>query len=231
MGQIVEFASNGGICEGYLALPEGAEPDTAPGVVVIQEWWGMVPHIRHMADRFAAEGFVALVPDFYRGVRTTEPDEAAKLMMGLDVGKAALDIAGAAEYLHALPLTTSGHVGAVGFCMGGGLALLAPTVSERITATSGFYPATPWPDYRPEWSRYRGRSAQIHCSEDDGTSAAEGIQQMVDAIATAGGQVETFDYPGSHHAFANDDRPEVYNAAHADAALTRTWEFLRRSLA
>src|SRR2546427_4631661 len=100
MGETVRYASNGGSSEGYLALPATSG---APGVIVIQEWWGLVPHIRSVADRFADAGFVALAPDLYHGVQATEPDEAGKLIMGLAMDQAAKDIAGAAEYLAARP--------------------------------------------------------------------------------------------------------------------------------
>src|SRR3546814_3992689 len=77
MGEIIEFPSNGSTAQGYLALPDSGVGVT---LVVIQEWWGLVPHIIDVCDRFAAEGFVALAPDPYRGDTTTEPDEAGKLM-------------------------------------------------------------------------------------------------------------------------------------------------------
>src|SRR4051794_41252303 len=109
MGDIVRYASNGGSSEGYLALPRDGG---GPAVIVIQEWWGLVPHITSVADRFAAAGFVALAPDLYHGVQTTEPDEAGKLLMGMAMDRAAKDIAGAADYLTSLDGATD-RVGAV----------------------------------------------------------------------------------------------------------------------
>src|SRR5687768_15573607 len=100
MGQMVSYRSNGGTSEGYLSLPAAPR---APAVIVIQEWWGLVPHIMSLADRFAEAGFVALAPDLYHGKHTTEPDEAGKLIMGLAMDQAAKDIAGAADYLAAQP--------------------------------------------------------------------------------------------------------------------------------
>src|SRR5947209_2708364 len=96
MGELVSYASNGGTSEGYLALPKSG---TGSAVVVIQEWWGLVPHITSLVDRFADAGFVALAPDLYHGLHTTEPDEAGKMMMGLAMDQAAKDIAGAAAFL------------------------------------------------------------------------------------------------------------------------------------
>src|SRR5579884_1520195 len=191
MGESVSFPSNGGTAEGYLALPGSG---SGPGVVVIQEWWGLVPHIQSLADRFAVEGYVALAPDLYHGVQAKEPDEAGKLMMGLAMDTAARDIAGAAAYLAGRSETSGDWIGAVGFCMGGSLALWSATLSEHIRAAVGFYPPVPWERMRPDWDRYQGKSAQIHCAEGDGGSGADGIQQAVQAIERAGGRVDVFDY-------------------------------------
>jgi carboxymethylenebutenolidase len=226
MGDKVSFASNGDTAEGYLALPEGGAAGT-PAVIVIQEWWGLLPHIEDLADRYAAEGFVALAPDLYHGVVTREPDEAVKLLMGLAMDRAARDIVGAAGYLSSLG---AGPVGAVGFCMGGSLALWSATLGPQIVAAVGFYPAVPWERMSPAWSAYEGKAAVIHCSEGDGTSAAEGIQQAKSAIEGAGGQVRLYDYPGTEHAFFNDTRPEVYAAEAAGVAQERTLAFLRERL-
>jgi carboxymethylenebutenolidase len=226
MGEMVSYRSNGGTSDGYLALPGSG---SGPAVIVIQEWWGLVPHITALADRFAEAGFVALAPDLYHGEQTTEPDEAGKLMMGLAMDQAAKDIAGAAEYLSARPEVTGG-VGAVGFCMGGSLALWSATLSDLVVATVGFYPAVPWERMSPQWSNYAGKAAVIHCSEGDGTSAAPGIQTAKSAIEGAGGEVTLYDYPGTQHAFFNDDRPEVYHEDAAKSAWARTLELLRGRL-
>ena len=212
---------------GYLAVPDGGR---GPGVVVIQEWWGIVPHIRSVADRLAAAGFVALAPDLFRGVHTTEPDEAGKLMMGLRVGEAGEDIAAAANHLVRSGLLTSAQVGCVGFCMGGGLALLAPTVSPDIDCTAAFYPAMPWPDYHPAWSTYSGKEALIHQCEADLPSTGDDIARYADEIATHGGIAVLETYAGTQHAFFNDDRPEVYDASASALAWERTLSFLHRRL-
>jgi carboxymethylenebutenolidase len=219
MGDMVTFASDGGTADGYLAVPDSG---SGPGVIVIQEYWGLVGHIKDVADRFAAEGFVALAPDFYHGIQADEPDEAMRLLMGLAIDRAARDIAGAAAYLSGHEAVDGPAIGAVGFCMGGSLALWSATVAENIHAAVGFYPAVPWERMSPDWPNYDGKSAIIHCSEEDGTSAAEGIQAAVAAIEGAGGDVEVYDYPHTHHAFFNDDRPEVFDAEAAGDAWQRT---------
>lgn len=227
MGEKVEFASNGDRAEGYLAVPASGSAST-PAVIVIQEWWGLVAHIESLVDRFADAGFVALAPDLYHGVATREPDEAMKLMMGLAMDRAARDIAGAAGYLRSQQGT--GPVGAVGFCLGGSLALWSATLSPDVVAAVGFYPAVPWEHMAPTWSAYQGKAAMIHCSEGDGTSAAEGIQTAVAAIEGAGGSAVTYDYPGTEHAFFNDTRPEVYAPEAAELAWERTLGFFRERL-
>ena len=224
MGARVEFASNGGTAMGYLAVPESGH---GPGVVVIQEWWGLVPHIEQLCDRLAAEGFVALAPDLYHGATTGEPDEAMRLMMGLAMNTAAADIAGAAQFLVSHNAVDGRGVGVVGFCMGGSLALWSASLSPLIVAAVGFYPALPWARMDATWGGYDGKSAQIHCSEEDGTSAADGIQQAFAGIQAAGGDVEVFDYPGTQHAFVNDTRPEVYDDAAASQAWQRMLELFR----
>ncbi len=226
MGEMVSYPSNGGSSEGYLALPGSG---TGPGVIVIQEWWGLVPHIKEVVERFAGAGFVALAPDLYHGVQAREPDEAGKLIMGLAMDQAARDIAGAADYLAARP-EVAGAVGTVGFCAGGSLALWAGTLSERIRAAVAFYPAMPWERMSPQWGNYAGKAALIHCDEADGLSGAPGIQTAKKAIEAAGGEVVVYDYPGTHHAFFNDDRPEAYDATAASTAWARTLEHLRTHL-
>lgn len=212
---------------GYLAVPDSGR---GPGVVVIQEWWGIVPHIRSVADRLAAAGFVALAPDLFRGEHTTEPDEAAKLMMGLRVGAAADDIAASADQLMRSGLLTSAQVGCVGFCMGGGLALLAPTVSPHIDCTAAFYPAMPWPDYHPAWGQYSGKEALVHQCEADLPSTGDDIARYAEEIAAHGGIAVVETYAGTQHAFFNDDRPEVHDAAASALSWERTVALLHRRL-
>jgi carboxymethylenebutenolidase len=226
MGEMVGYASNGGRSEGYLAVP--GQPNGL-AVIVIQEWWGLVGHIRDIADRFATAGYLTLAPDLYHGVQATEPDHAGKLMMGLAMDQAGRDIAAAAAYLAArINETTPGAVaavGTVGFCMGGSLALWSVTLSEHVKAAIGFYPAIPWERMSPTWQNYAGKAAIIHCAEGDGGCDAPGIQQARAAIDAAGGRCQLYDYPGTGHAFFNDERPEVYDRQAAELAWSRSLEF------
>src|SRR2546423_12385192 len=109
MGEMVQFPFAGGNTGGYLSIPEKGN---GPGVVVIQEWWGLVPHTKDVCDRFAAEGFVALAPDLYHGETTTEPDEAGKELRAPHLATAAKDMSGAVD--HAQEPGTGSGVGAVG---------------------------------------------------------------------------------------------------------------------
>lgn len=227
MGEMVSFPSNGDTCDGYVAVPESG---SGPGVIVVQEWWGLVDHVKDVADRFAAAGFVALAPDFFHGARTDEPDEAQRLLMGLAMDRAAKDIQGAAQYLARRDEVSGDRVGVVGFCMGGSLALWAGALADEVKVAVGFYPAIPWEKMSPSWGSYTGKSAMIHASEEDGTSRAEGIQTAVHGIRAAGGDVEVYDYPGSKHAFFNDQRPEVHHPAHSDQAWRRTVDLLSSRL-
>jgi len=226
-GQNMTFTHDGVTGQGYLAIPASGN---GPAVIVIQEWWGLVGHITDVVDRFADAGFVAFAPDLYHGQIAAEPDTARKLLMELDLARAGEEICKAAAYLLSRPEVTSDSVGTVGFCMGGSLSIWSGTLTEDIKACVGFYPGASWERHAPQWANYRGKCAQIHCSEGDGTSAAPGIQEARGEIDAAGGHCELFDYPGTQHAFFNDDRPEVFDAAAATASWNRTVAFLKEQL-
>ncbi len=225
MGEMIEFASNGGTATGYLA-----EPPTGTGVplVVIQEWWGLVPHILDVCDRFAAEGFVALAPDLYRGDTTTQPDEAGKLMMALNMEQAAKDLSGAVDEVS---LRAGGdRVGITGFCMGGGLALVAATQRpDKIKACVPWYGLIPWPDAQPDWDRLDA-AVLGHYAERDAYFTPEKAEELADDLRRLGKDVEIVIHPGADHAFFNDSHPEVYNAAEALAAWQQTVGFLLTNL-
>jgi len=235
MGDIVEYPTNGGSSsrsegrsgpgQGYLAGPDGA----APGVVVIQEWWGLVPHIRDVCDRLAAEGFTAFAPDLFHGETTTEPDEAGKLMMALDMDRAAREMVRAAEFLQAHERTHGQGVGGIGFCMGGGLALYLATLSPLVKAAVVFYGAIPWEQVQPDLSKIEG-AVQLHYAENDDWATPHVGRQTEQQLRQLGVEAELFVYPGVSHAFFNDARPEVYDEHAARQAWVRTLEFLRAKL-
>lgn len=222
--RMVEFRANGRTAEGYLSVPE----KPGPGLLVIQEWWGLVDHIRDLTDRFAAEGFVALAPDLYHGDMTKSPDQAGKMLMALNIGEAAKDMRGAASYLLSLEEVQPKKVGAIGFCMGGQLALYAATeFPEQISAGVDFYGIHPNAQINPEKLRV---PILAHFAKRDDNVPEERARALVESIESAGGSIEAHFYDADH-AFFNDTRPEVYDPEAATLAWNRTLEFLRRNLA
>lgn len=227
MGYSVEFRSNGGSDQGWLALPATGK---GPGVVVIQEWWGLVPHIKDVCDRFAQAGFVALAPDLYHRTTTTEPDTAAKLSMALNMQQVAKDMGGAVDYLQGQEAVSGKGLGVVGFCMGGSLALqLAQQRPTAIRAVVPFYGAGPAHAEGQTWAALNA-AVQGHYAEQDDFAGPKVARQLEEELHHAGKEVEIFLYPGTHHAFFNDTRLEVYDAGAAQLAWDRTITFLHRRL-
>jgi carboxymethylenebutenolidase len=225
MGEIITFPSNGSEGQGYLAAPPSGR---GPGVVVIQEWWGLVPHIRDVCDRFAAAGFVALAPDLYRGKKTTEPDEAGKEMMALELDRAGKDMSGAVDEVK----RRSGHdkVGVVGFCMGGGLALvLATQRPDAVAACVSFYGLIPWPDAQPDFSKLSG-AVLVHVAGNDEYFTPAAAQALEEQLHGLGKEARFHVYAGADHAFFNDTRPEVYDPAASASAWDRTIDFFHAHL-
>jgi carboxymethylenebutenolidase len=221
-GSMVTFPSNGATTSGYLATPPTGP---GPGILVLQEWWGLVPHIKRVCDRFAGEGFVALAPDMYHGKTASEPDEAGKLFMALNIARAEKDLRGAIAHL--LAHSTTPKVGVVGFCMGGQLALFAATLNPAVGACVNFYGIHP--NVTPDYTKLAGPVLGLFAEKDSFVSPA--VARQVDAaIRAAGKSSEIHIYPGVDHAFFNDERPDVYNRAAAEDAWRRTLAFFRQHL-
>lgn len=227
MGELVEFPSNGSTGRGYLATPDvGA----GLGLIVIQEWWGLVPHIKDVCDRFAHEGFTALAPDLYRGETTTEPDEAGKLVMALNLERAARDMSGAVDFLVGSDKVRGDGIGVTGFCMGGGLAMmLALQRNDAIRAVVPFYGFIAWDSVKPDWSKLNA-PVHGHYAEHDDYFGPEKARALEAELKGLGKDVELHIYDGANHAFFNDTRPEVYDEQAASTAWVRTLEFLRAKL-
>ncbi len=227
MGEIVEFPSNGHSASGYLAVPESG---SGPGLIVIQEWWGLVPHIKDVCDRFAAAGFVALAPDLFHGQTTTEPDEAGKLMMTLNLEQAAKDMGGAVDFLVGHDAVTSAKVGVAGFCMGGGLALLlAVQRPDAIGACVPFYGVIPWESAEPDWSKLDA-PVRGHFAAEDGFFGPDKVRELETKLQGLGKDVQLQIHEGVDHAFFNDTRPEVYDAERSAVAWDQTVAFLSETL-
>ena len=224
MGEMVQFPFDGGNTSGYLATPKQG---TGPGVIVIQEWWGLVDHIKDVCDRFADEGFVALAPDMYHGKTTKSPDEAGKLMMALRIDQAEKDLGGAVQYLLTLDSMTSRKIGVIGFCMGGALALYTATKNQNIGACIVFYGIHP--NVKPDLPNLNAPVLGIFGEKDRSVPPAA-VHELESKIKNLGKQVEMKIYPGADHAFFNDTRPEVYKTEAAADAWQRTIAFLRQHL-
>jgi carboxymethylenebutenolidase len=219
--QNVTFPSNGHEAHGYLAVPTSGR---GPGVVVIQEWWGLTDHIADIADRLALEGFVALAPDLYGGTVAHDAEEAGELMSALPVDRAARDLAGAVDFLLGHEAVTSDSVGAIGFCMGGGFVLqLAAQQGDKVGAAVPFYgvgPAVP--------DQYASLTAAVqgHYGEADAFYPVEQAKAQESQIRSeSGAEVEFFYYPAGH-AFHNDqDLLGTFDADSAATAWARRVEF------
>ena len=213
MAPLVDLSVKERGAKGYLAKPAGAGP--WPAVVVLQEWWGLNDHIKAIADRFAAAGYVALAPDLYNGHVATEPDDARKQAMALEWPVALAVIQAAIDYLLADDDVSSSSVGLTGFCMGGGLTWHGAAKLDHVGAAVPFYGGGP--ELSPK------EVAQISCPVlaifgelDEGVSP-EVAQRRAAMMDTAGVSHETVVYPGAHHAFFNDTRP-IYDAVAAQDA-------------
>ena len=224
MGEMVEFPVSGGSIKGYEAVPQQGG---GPGVVVIQEWWGLVDHIKDVSDRFAAAGFVALAPDLYHGKTTKSPDEAGKLMMALRIDEAEKELSGAVDYLLKHDAVTSKRIGVVGFCMGGALSLYTATKNANIGAAVVFYGGHP--KVKPDLPNLHAPVLGLY-AEKDGFVTPQLVRDLESKLKALGKQIEVVMYPGTDHAFFNDSRPEVYNEKAAADAWQRTVDFLHKHL-
>src|SRR5262245_7224657 len=221
---MVQFPFADGNTNGYLSIPDSGK---GPGVVVIQEWWGLVDHIKDVCDRFAAEGFVALAPDLYHGKTTKSPDEAGKLMMAMRIDEAERDLSAAVEYLSTQDSVTSDKVGVVGFCMGGALSLYTATKNDKVGACVVFYGGHP--KVKPDLPNLYSPVLGLY-GENDRSVTPNVVHALEREVKVLGKQIETVIYPGADHAFFNDQRPQVYNAEAATDSWRRTIAFLREHL-
>ncbi|MFI7011875.1 dienelactone hydrolase family protein [Streptomyces sp. NPDC050145] len=222
--QNVTFDSDGTPAHGYLALPPSG---SGPGVIVIQEWWGLTDHIADVTDRLAAEGFVALAPDLYGGNVAHDAQEAFRMMRELPEQRAVELLSGAVGHLLARPEVTSGTVGVVGFCMGGGFVLHLAARDARVSAAVPFYGVI-----QHEVPDFSGLRAQIlgHYGEHDQTIPLPTLDGLRRTIEQQSGIVPDFRLYPADHAFFNDGRPEVYDAQSSRQAWTATLDFLKSTI-
>lgn len=208
----VTFPADGAESSGWLARPAGG--GSYPGVIVIQEWWGLDAHIKDVAERVAREGFVALAPDLYHGAYATEPDEARKLAMAMNRERAIKDSMGSVRYLQALDDVAPKRVGCMGFCMGGSLTYALAAATADVAAAAPFYGGmTPPPE---QLARIE---AELFCAygADDGGIPLEKVREVEAALREHGKTFEVKVYDGAPHSFFNDTRPSYRPEAARDA--------------
>ena len=199
----VEFPSNGDTASGYLAVPESG---VGPGLLLVQEWWGLDSGLIEIADRLAGEGFTVLAPDLYRGELAghTEMDRAGELMSSMPPERAARDMSGAIDYLaasdHVAGAGPAARIGVVGFCMGGMLAFhIAAARPDRVAAVVPFY-GFPQGDSQPDYAAIEA-PIRAHLAEHDDFFPPSAARELEAELKQLGKDVEFTVYPGSGHAF------------------------------
>jgi carboxymethylenebutenolidase len=223
-GRMIDFNAKEKNAQGYFVEP--AESGPWPGLMVVHEWWGLNDHIKDIANRFAKEGFAVLAADLYDGKSTKDPDEAGKLMQGLDQKKAIATLNGAVEYLKAQEAVNAEAIGITGFCMGGTFALLLPSVNTSIKASAPFYGDVPSDDV------IKNLSAPVLFigAENDPWITGQKMNHLKEALKKFNKDGEVKIYSGVGHAFVNDTRPDAYDREAAEDAWTRVVKFLKEKL-
>jgi carboxymethylenebutenolidase len=224
VGERVTFNANGHTTAGYLARPASG---SGPGIIVLQEWWGLVPHIEDIVDRFAAEGFVALAPDLYHGQKAAGPDQAGKMMMALNIDRTEKDLAGAIDFLQQQDAVTGSKVGTVGFCMGGALSLFAASKNPEVGACVVFYGGHP--NVKPDLASLAAPVLGLWAGKDGFVTPAV-VSELDRQLTALGKRHEFHTYENAQHAFFNDTRPEVHDPQASQDAWRRTLAFFRREL-
>ncbi len=229
MAETVEFKSNGNTASGYLATPASG---SGPGVLVIQEWWGLDSETKRQTDRLAADGFVALAPDLYHGELAghTEMDKAGKLMHSLPPDRAGRDMSGAIDYLASHKAVTGTGIGVVGFCMGGMLAfIIAAHRPDKVKAVVPFY-GFPQGDTEPDWSKL-GASISGHMAEKDDFFPPAAARALEAKLRAMGKDVTLTVHAGTGHAFmASHNALGTHDAATAQKIWPEVVSFLKSKL-
>ena len=219
---MVDIDSNGSTVPGYLCRPSG--DGASPGVIVLQEWWGLEPHIKDIAERYARAGFVALAPDLYHGNVTAEPDEARKLAMGMDRERAIKEIASSVRYLKGQSYV-NGKVGTVGYCMGGGLSIAAACNIQEVDAAVIYYGGSPSAE---DLAKVTVPILGLYGGADGGVPVTT-ASALSEALEKNGTPYEVHIYGGAPHAFFNDTR-ESYREEAAKDSWERTLTFFQKNL-
>jgi carboxymethylenebutenolidase len=223
-GTLVSLRSGKDSLGAYFIEPKGKGP--FPGVVVIQEWWGLNDQIKGVADRLASEGFAAIVPDLYHGKVATDPEKAHELMRGLEETVALADLGAAMDHLRSLPEVGKGKIGSVGFCMGGGLSLRLALRRSDLAGAVMFYGS---PETDPALLKSVACPVLGLFGEDDQGIPREKVEAMAKGLQEVGKGAEVKIYPKAGHAFFNETRPS-YSPEAASDAWKRTLAFFQARL-
>lgn len=224
-GEMVSFEAGGETVQAYLARPQAGDRGT-PGIVVIHEWWGLNDQIKSVADRLAREGYLAIVPDLYRGKVADDRALAHELSRGLNEGRAVEIVKRAAGHLRSLGEGDRRRVGTVGFCMGGRLSLAAALGGADVQATAMFYGSVE--TRREAVEPLRAPLLGIFGDQDRGIPVAD-VKEFEAALKAAGKVAEIRIYAGAGHGFFNERNPS-YDATSAGDAWVRTREFFAKHL-
>lgn len=199
--ETLSFETSNGATSAYVATPENA---SQKAVIVIQEWWGLNDHIKDIAGRYAAEGFIAIAPDLYRGKVATTSDDASKMMHALELEDGLDTIKNSVEAAREKYGLT--HFGITGFCMGGTFALRAACELEGFSAAAPFYGDIPEEDVLQKLT-----TPTIFVSGTmDGWINKEKVAALEEAAEKYELPIHSVKYEADH-AFFNNTRPEVYN--------------------
>ncbi len=225
---IVQYQSGKVGMKAFVAAPQAT--GKRPAIIIVQEWWGLTDHVKDIARRYAAEGYVAIAPDLYSRLGhalTTDAGEAGKLMNTLKQEDGLADLNATVGYLKSAPEVDATKIGITGFCMGGSYALMLPCINSEIKAAVPFYGQVPNPDTPIQ---------KLACpilyiyGEDDGWITKADVQRLAAALKKYNKPGEIKTYPGAPHAFFRDTDPSVYRPEAAKDAWARTKAFFKQHL-
>lgn len=222
--EMIKFPSGEEQADGYLAKPSGNGP--FPAMIVIQEWWGLNDQIKGMADKLAAEGYVALAPDLYRGKVATNAEDAHQYMSGLPEDRAIRDLKTAFTYLQQQPFVKKDKIGSIGWCMGGRLSGQLALAEPRLAACVIYYGSVPTD---PETLKKFKCPILAFFGENDKSVTPEMARKFEAEMKKLGKDLTVTIYPGAGHGFANETGKN-YNEAAAKDAWAKTLAFLGKHL-
>jgi carboxymethylenebutenolidase len=223
--QTVEFPSGKETVGGFLAVPD--KPGTYPGLIVIHEWWGLNDWVKEQTEKLAAQGYVALAVDLYRGKVASDPSEAHELMRGLPQDRGIRDMQAAYDYLSARKDVKPGRIASIGWCMGGGLALQFAIHQPRLAACVVNYGSLPTDpnDIQQILAPVLGNFG----ADDKGITPAD-VQAFDKTMKGLNRRIDVKIYPGAGHAFENPNNTSGYRPDAAADAWKRTLAFLHSAL-